>query len=210
LSIERQIATEPVDLLFLDDDQAIAAQVVQLAFDFARADASLAATSLAPRSEQGGAAIPLGSFSDFEHFVALEMKAEDASRQASEDIGSLKKQLLTARGEDHKKLEAALAETQSRLELLQAGSTSLQDLVEFIRATGASGPQTEDLGWTIDDLARTIPEVTNPPRRSAELSTRNSNPPSVPKPPEPGILGLASEVSRLEKNSGFLMKRSFC
>ena len=199
LSVERQIATEPVDLLFLDDDQAMGAQVVQLSFDFARADASFAAASRPPHSEQGGAAIPVGSSSDFEHFVELERKAEDGSRQATEDLGSLKKKLLTARGADRKKLEAAVAETQSRLELLQAGSTSLRDLVEFIRATGAGGARSADLGWTIDDLARTIPEVTNLASRRAQLSTQNSNPPSAPKTREPGILGLASEVSRLER-----------
>jgi len=199
LSVERQIATEPSDLLFLDDNQPIGTQVVQLSFAFARADASLAATFPAPASEQGGAAIADASSSDFKHFVEMKTKSDDASRQASEDLESIKKKLLTARRADRKTLEAALAETQSRLELLQARSTSLRDLVEFIRATGSGGPQTADLGSIIDDLARTVPEVTNPPALLAALSTQNSHPSSVPKPPDPGIRGLTSEVSTLER-----------
>jgi Mechanosensitive ion channel len=199
LSVEQQIATDPVDLLFLDDNQPIGAQIVRLSFDFARADASLVATSLAARSDQGGAAIPDTSSSELAHFVDLEKKSEEASRQASQDVESLKRKLLTARRADHQKLQAALDETQSRLELLQAGSKSLRDLVEFVRATGAGGPQTGNLAATIDDLARTVPEATNPASLPAELSMQNSKLSPVPKPRDPGILGLTSEISALER-----------
>jgi Mechanosensitive ion channel len=199
LSVEQQIATDPVDLLFLDDNQPIGAQIVRLSFDFARADASLVATSLAARSDQGGAAIPDTSSSELAHFVDLEKKSEEASRQASQDVESLKRKLLTGRRADHQKLQAALDETQSRLELLQAGSKSLRDLVEFVRATGAGGPQTGNLAATIDDLARTVPEATNLASLPAELSMQNSKPSTVPKPRDPGILGLTSEISALER-----------
>jgi Mechanosensitive ion channel len=199
LSVEQQIATDPVDLLFLDDNQPIGAQIVRLSFDFARADASLVATSLAARSDQGGAAIPDTSSSELAHFVDLEKKSEEASRQASQDVESLKRKLLTGRRADHQKLQAALDETQSRLELLQAGSKSLRDLVEFVRATGAGGPQTGNLAATIDDLARTVPEATSPASLPAELSMQNSKLSTVPKPRDPGILGLTSEISALER-----------
>jgi hypothetical protein len=188
-----------VDRLFLDDNQPIATQVVQLSFDFARANATLAATSLARGNGQVGAAAPEASSSDLEHFVRLETKSENASRQANEDLEALKKKLPKAHRADRKKLEAALAETQSRLELLQAGSTGLRDLVEFIRATGAGGSQTSDLGALVEDLARTVPEASNSPSLPMGLSTQNSNPPLVSKPRDPGILGLTSEVSTLER-----------
>src|SRR5271166_5972070 len=51
-AIERQIATEPVDFVFLEDNRPVAAQIVQLSFDFARADAAVAATS--PAGDQKG------------------------------------------------------------------------------------------------------------------------------------------------------------
>src|SRR5580700_2306385 len=45
---ERQVANEPGDIIFLDDNQAIERQIVKLSFEFAKADAMLqtSATSL--------------------------------------------------------------------------------------------------------------------------------------------------------------------
>jgi hypothetical protein len=106
--------------------------------------------------------------------------------------------LVTARRGDRKKLEAALAETQSRLELLQARSTSLRNLVEFSRVI-AGGSQGGDLTSTIDELERTVPEATNPPSLSGELSMQNSNPSPAPKTRDNSILGLTSEVSTLQR-----------
>src|SRR5271166_6925499 len=71
-AIERQIATEPVDLVFLEENRPVAAQIVQLSFDFARADASLAATFQA--GNQKASAAIAGRFSpDLAHFVQLEI-----------------------------------------------------------------------------------------------------------------------------------------
>src|SRR6266849_5531620 len=41
LSVEQQLATEPGDALFLNDDRQLADQVIRLSFDFAQAEASL-------------------------------------------------------------------------------------------------------------------------------------------------------------------------
>src|ERR1700685_3935255 len=69
-SVERQIAAEPFDVLFFDDNEPVGKQVVQLSFDFARTDASLAATS---QTSPQGAAIRNVVTSDFQHIgpVAL-------------------------------------------------------------------------------------------------------------------------------------------
>ena len=58
-AMERQIATEPADLVFLEDNRPVAAQIVQLSFDFARADASVAAT-VAAGDQKGSTAIATG------------------------------------------------------------------------------------------------------------------------------------------------------
>src|ERR1700745_2922122 len=44
-TIERQLAVEPSDALFVEENRRIAPQIVQLAFDFAKADASLSSTT---------------------------------------------------------------------------------------------------------------------------------------------------------------------
>jgi mechanosensitive ion channel-like protein len=198
-AVERQIATEPVDLVFLEDNRPVAAQIVQLSFDFARADASVAATSPAG-DQKGSTAIATGSSPDLAQFVQLENNAELGGRQATEEIEAIKKKLQTARDDERGKLQAALDATQSRLDVLQAGSATLHQLVEWLRAF--AGRETGDLASTIDDLARTVPEVTSP--TAVALQPQNSPSSSLPKPPDSGILTLSSEVSALGRKLSVL------
>ena len=190
--IERQIATDPVDLAFLEDNRPIALQIIRLSFDIARADAAVAATSTAVSQKQSTANAS-GSSPDLAQFLAWQNNVELASQQASQQIEDLKKKLLSARGADRSNLQAALDAAQSRITVLQAGSATLQQLVEFVREFGVHG--VGDLGSSIDDLARTIPEVTNPtavPSQSQASELR-----AVAKPIGAGILSLGSEVSAL-------------
>jgi len=191
-AIERQIATNPVDLAFLEDNRHIAAQIVQLSFDFARADASIAATSAAG-SQKPSPATAVGSAPELAQFLHVQNQTELAARQASQQIEDIKKKLLTARGADRRRLQVALDATQSRLDLLQAGLASLRELVEFVRTTGGRGAG--DLPSRIEDLSRTVPDVTSPPAIPAPMP--NSDVASVIKPQGSGILGLSSEVSAL-------------
>jgi hypothetical protein len=191
-AVEGQLATHPVDLVFLKDNRLIAAQVVQLAFDFARADASLVAASEAG-SQRGSAAIASESSPELAHFVQLENNADLASRQVSQDVETIKKKLASARGAERRRLQAALDVTQSRLDLLQAGLASLRELVQFVQAS--EGRQAGDLASSIDELARSVPDVAGP--AAVRLPTQNSEIPSVAKPEDSGILGLSGQVSAL-------------
>ncbi|HVO60069.1 MAG TPA: mechanosensitive ion channel domain-containing protein [Terriglobales bacterium] len=191
-AIERQIATNPVDLVFLEDNRHIAAQIVQLSFDFARADASVAATSAAG-SQKPSTATAVGSAPELAQFLQVQNQTELAARQASQQIEDIKKKLLTAHRADRRQLQAVLDATQSRLDVLQAGLASLQELVEFVRTAG--GHDTGNLTSSIEDLARTVPDVTSP--TAAPSPMPNSDLASVIKPQGFGILALSSEVSAL-------------
>src|SRR3954469_7441238 len=76
LYAEQQVATDPSDLLFLNNDQVIAGEIVKLSFEFAKADASLASarSSLytAPATPIVSDLIP----SDLPHFVDLKTRAD--------------------------------------------------------------------------------------------------------------------------------------
>ncbi len=126
-SAERQVGTEPFDLLFFDNNQPIGAQIVQLSFDFARTDASLATTAQGSPPTQGGG-IPNALSSDSLDLVQMEVKSEAECKKAEEDLTSIKTKLATARRADRKKLEAESADAQTRLTLLQARSKSLINL----------------------------------------------------------------------------------
>ena len=198
-AIERQIATEPVDFVFLEDNRPVAAQIVQLSFDFARADASVAATAAAG-NQTGSTAIATGPSPDLAQFVQLENNAELGEQQATEEIEAIQKELHTARSAERRKLQAALDATQSRLDVLQAGLATLRQLVEFMRAF--AGHETGDLASSIDDLARTVPDVSSP---TALVSQTQNLAPSLPtKPGDSGILALSSEVSALGRKLGLL------
>lgn len=190
-SIERQIAIDPGDLVFLEDNAPIAVQIVQLSFDFARADALAASTFSAGNLE--GSTIASSLSPDLAQFIQSENRAEVAARQASQQIEDIKEKLLTSRGAERRRLQAALDATRSRVEVLQAATTMLQHLVEFSRSFG--GGATGDLGLRIDDLARTVPDVTNP--TAAGSQAQRADLPSVAKPADSGILSLSSQVSAL-------------
>jgi len=198
-AIEQQIATEPVDLAFVEDNRSIAAQIVQLSFDFARADVSVAARSGAENQKPSTATA--GGFSpDLAQFLQVQNNTELAARQASQQIEEIKKKLLTVDEADRQKLQAVLDATQSRLDVLQAGLASLQELVEFVRTAGGHG--TGDLTSSIEGLARTVPDVTSPSAMPAPMP--NSDVASVIKLQGSGILGLSSEVSALGRKIRFL------
>lgn len=190
-AVEAQIAANPADVVFLEDNRVIAAQIVQLSFDFARAAASVA--SLAPPSTQKmDTAAAGGASAELARVGQVQEQAAVAARQASQQIEDIKKELSTARGAERRKLQAELDATQSRLDLLNAGLASLHEVVEFARTAGRH--DNGDLTSTIEDLARTIPNVTStaPPSRipnsdlGGAIGARGS-----------GIASITAEVSAL-------------
>jgi len=196
--IERQMATDPADLVFLEDNRPGAAQILQLSFDFARAGAQFSATPQAD-SQRTSTAIATGS-PDLAQFVQLENNTELQSRQASAEIEAISKSIQMAHGGHRRELQAALDATESRLDVLQAGLATLRQLVEFTQAF--TSHETRDLASTIDDLARTVPEVTSP--TTVVSQTQASAPSFSAKSGDPGILALSSEVSALGRKLSVL------
>jgi len=190
-AIERQIATDPVDLVFLEDNRPGAAQILQLSLDFARADAHPSASAQA-NSQKGSTAIATGS-PDLAQFVQLEDKTELQRRQASAEIEVINNKLKTARGADRRELQAALEATQSRLDVLQAGLVTLRQSIEFVQAF--TSHETGDLASSIEDLARTVPAVTSPTTVTSQPQTSVATLPA--KSSDSGIVTLSSEVSAL-------------
>ena len=189
-AIEHQIATDPVDLVYLQDNRAGAAQILHLSFDFARADVQFSA----PRAgtQEGSAAIATGS-PDLAEFVQLENNTELQSRQATDEIEAINEKIKTADGAQRGELQAALDATQSRLDVLKAGLATLRQLIEFVQAF--TGRETGDLASTIDDLARTVPDVTSPTTVASQ--TQALTPVLSGKSGDSGLLALTSEVSAL-------------
>jgi hypothetical protein len=191
---ERQVANESADLVFLDDNQAIERQIVKLSFEFAKADAMLETTAASPHGRPASSDPPPA---DLAHFIELKKRNDQLSQQAIEEIKNLDKRLNKAKGADRGKLQAAEEDAQTRLQLLDAVAQGLNDLVEFVQSPGEGEAHSGHLDSTIDDLARSIPEVTGEavPSATARLQETNSRTASL----DAGILGLVSDVSAMNR-----------
>src|SRR5579864_6852187 len=91
LALETQVAGDPSDLLFAGDNRQTAMQVLRLSFDFARADAQLAATQ----------------------------DADAEVRQTQSELDADRAKLPTVRGSERQRLQAEIDELQSELDLAE-------------------------------------------------------------------------------------------
>jgi Mechanosensitive ion channel len=194
---ERQVASDPGDLVFLNDNQAIESQIVKLSFEFAKADAALAKTASSAHDAGTTSAAP--SSVDLAHFVELKNRNDQVTQQTSADIGKLNEKIASARKADRKKLKAALDDAQSRLELLQAVSQAVNDLVQFVQTARTAQDNTATLDLTIDDLTQSIPEVSSPAIPLSKLPGQDADSKASNSWRETGLLGLGSEVSALNR-----------
>lgn len=153
---ERQVANEPGDLMFLDDNQAIERQIVQLSFEFAKADATLQTSATSLHGKTTASDSPPA---DLAHFIELKTRNDQLSQEAIEEIKNLDKRLSRAKGVDRRKLQAAKEDAQTRLHLLSAVAQGLNNLVEFVQSPGEGKARSEHLDTTINDLAQAIPEL---------------------------------------------------
>ena len=191
---ERQVANEPADLVFLDDDQAIERQIVTLSFEFAKADAMLETGAAFSHGRPPSSEPPPA---DLAHFMELKNRNDQLSQQAIEEMKSLDNTLNRTKGADRRKLRAAEEDVQTRLQLLDAVAQGLNDLVEFVQSPDGGQSHRGHLDSTIDDLEQSIPEVTGPSVSSATVPLHAANSGTAGR--EAGILGLVSDVSAMKR-----------
>jgi small-conductance mechanosensitive channel len=196
LAVEQQLATEPSDLSYLQEDRQVADEVVRLAFQYARAE-------LALRAKQHGK--PVGTQSaPQQQYQALEQAAQQSQQQIQDtqaELDSTKAKLARAPASKRKTLEAQVAELESEVNLLQARREALQSMVEFV-STSNSGGGTVGLRAQIDALARSVPaslsqaQGTNTAPNTPEPAAVTNN--AANRNPQPtGIWGLSAALLHL-------------
>jgi small-conductance mechanosensitive channel len=205
-TIEEQAATDPGDLLFLNDDHQIAIQILRLSFDFARADAQALAGQ--------GASASNAATADAGKYASLVRAAQEADaevQQTKAELEADKAKLEKARGSERKKLQSTIDELQSELNLAQNRSKTLHEILQFVSgASGASG----NFAQQIDQLERSIPELVaenakaaatqaNPPPLSANTTTRTLN----RRTQSSGILNLAEDLFSLSQQIHIIDQR---
>src|SRR5690348_673486 len=116
ITLQQQLATEPSDVLFLNDNRQIADQIVRLSFDFARARAQ----SLSTQPAESAAGHGGSESSQYQRLADAAAKADQQVKSTQQEIDAQRQQLATATGKKRRTLEALMAETQSELDLFQA------------------------------------------------------------------------------------------
>lgn len=169
ITVQQQLATEPSDVLFLNDNRQIADQVVRLSFDYARARAqALSNEAPASTSSQGG------QTSQYQRLADAANKADQQVKTSQQEIDTQRQKLATATGKKRRELEALLAETQSELDLFQVRRDVLRSMLQF--ATGASGAAGGgSLSSRIDELARTVPVASVNPKSTSTDNAAQTN-----------------------------------
>jgi small-conductance mechanosensitive channel len=178
VAAQAQLATEPADVIFVDQNLHLTRQVLALSFEAARAAAALPGVQTAA---PGTSANLSKRASD----------AEAAVQKIQAEANALERRVASSGPRTRAVLQAQLAETRSELVLAQTRAQVFKTLADFAVQGGAGGGF---LGQ-IDELERAVPEVRAEPAAHAAPTAQAA---AAGKPAN-GVLGLFSELFSLAR-----------
>jgi small-conductance mechanosensitive channel len=196
LAVEQQLATEPADLTFIQENRRVAGQVVQLAFDYARAQAQF----LEKRASkpQGQTQTPVSD--QYQRMAQAAAKADSDLENTQSELQDTRQKLAKSTRANRPLLESQVAELESEVSLLQARRDALNGMLEFVTSsnssTGSAGLRSQ-----IEELARSVPASLSHPQGTGQAEptpepTSSTN--TVAKKVQPsGIWGLSADLIRL-------------
>ncbi|HEX3577573.1 MAG TPA: hypothetical protein VHY33_03335, partial [Thermoanaerobaculia bacterium] len=191
LDAEGQLADQPTDVLYVNDDRQLATQVVARSFEFAKAYAPL----LAQEVNAPPAASPSQRVQRLAKNAAT---AADRMRRDQAALDALRQQLPAVTGKNGELLVAQIAEAESRLALAQTRNETLSAMLAFMNGS-ATPSATTDLGAQIAALEQTVPPASS--SNAAVIAA------AAHKPPPVGIVGLISDLFSLNQKD-YALQRS--
>jgi hypothetical protein len=181
------------DVLLHDSTVQTATEALQLAFDYAHAQAAL----LGDGDEETGPA-------QSTNLARAAARAADRVNNLQTRISGLDQQLAKTPARTRATLEAQRRELAAELDLAQQVQQTIQSMLSF---TGTSGKGKSGLTGPIDELERSFPEAEHAPRNprtGGKAAGAASTPPASTHAPAPavepfhpesaGILSLATEI----------------
>jgi small-conductance mechanosensitive channel len=200
LRLQEQMAIDGSDLSFLDDNRQIAKQIVQLSFDFVRAEAKRAAKQAVPSEETEQASQSAG----YSGLAKATAAADQEVRDTEAEIESLKQKLQAAQGEKRRELQSTLDEVQAELGLARTRRDTFRSILQFVQAPGTAGTNVET---EIDELQRSVPELQAEASRTAGAQAAATLTPSPPivqpvnRNQPGGILDLVTSLFALSRKT---------
>ena len=153
--VEQQIANEPGDMTFADENRRISRQIVQLAFDFAR----LVEQSESKQPQGTQTPDQAEAPSQHQRLIQAAAKADQQVEQSQNELQSLRQKLETVPRKMRPALESLFAETQSELAFRQARRDALRNILQFTTETSTQGEGAAGLRAQIEELVRLVPDV---------------------------------------------------
>jgi small-conductance mechanosensitive channel len=204
-SSEQQIATNPVDLAFADNNRRTADEVVRLAFDFGRQQEQMLLAQASSNQSQ----TPNSNLSQYQSLVQAAAKEDQQVQQTQLEVSQLQQKKETATGKQRKGLDSEIAELESELALMQARRDVLHNMIDFVGQASTTGLGTIGLRSQIDQLARSLPAYLGEPLNKGNNTQSSPPPQSAPttaslKPAPTGIWGYMADLFRLSHKENAL------
>ncbi len=198
--VEQQIANEPSDITFADDNRRISGQIVRLAFDFARLEEQR--QSQRPKGkqtqDQGNA------LSQNQRLLQAMTNADQQVEHSQNALQSLRQKLESTPQKMRPPLESLIAETQSELAFRQARRDALRNILQFTTVASNHGAGAASLRAQIEELVRLVPDVLSSAEGAQPEQTTNVKPSgnlssSVNRQQPSGIWGVAADLLQLSR-----------
>jgi len=193
--VEQQVVNEPTDLVFAENNEGMAEQVVRLAFDSARRIAQLLEKQAKPTQTQNSS---LSSFSGLNQIAA---SIDQQLQQTQNELQSLEQKRESAKGKNREQIDSQIEELKSEIALAQARAMALRSMTSFVSGSGQM--DATGLRGQIEELARSVPSNLSEPQ-DKNSNDHGTQPPSsstkaaaIAKQPASGIWGLISDLFHL-------------
>ena len=200
IAVEESNASDPADILFVNDNRQMASQIVRQSFDFARPAAQQLAAQMPPAATQNP------SNSRLQNLLQTAAKADQTVKETQAEIEQVQNKLGTVSARERPKLEATLDELKSELALAQARSEALHNILQFA-STGSAGASGGNLLAQVQELQRAVPEATltnsNPAdgqsKTAAAAVSAESSQAHARREQPAGLLALVSDLFSLTR-----------
>ena len=210
LGVEAELVQDPYETLFLSNSRQMANEILNLGFEYARAQADFIAQTTGQTDSGNSKAI---DSTEAARLADLKQRADAADAQAAAlqaQIKDLQARLTTARGKQRLAISSELAAAESQLDLVEARAAAIKAILQFESGT-VSPAQGGGLVSQIDELERSIPESERTGKQPATIAaapgaTGTATAPAVtPRQAEPsGILGITTELIALQRKQDSL------
>lgn len=172
---------------FLADARGMGTQILQLSFDFGKAEATLLSKQTHSSSDDQTAAV-----AGYSGLAKQAAAAEQEMRDTQTELDQDKHQLATAEGAKQRQLQSTIDELQAEVNLAKTRSDTFKSILQFVESSGSSST---NLLSQINQLERTIPELAADTAKAAGAQVAAA----VPAPAAP-----AQNATRSEEPSGLL------